>query len=121
MLILVKLVGMILVAIGIVFLLSPKRMRQWMVFCEKGIRPYVMGILRILIGIVFLLAAPQSRVAWVIITVGLLALIGGITFFVLGLEKLKGMLKWWQGRSLPVLRLIALIPIAIGVVILYSA
>jgi len=121
MLILVKLVGIVVVAIGIIFLLIPKTMRQWMVFCEKGIRPYVMGVLRILVGILFLLAAPQSRVVWVIITFGVLALIGGITFFVLGLEKVKGMLRWWHGRSLPLLRLIALLATAIGVMILYSA
>jgi len=120
MLILVRLVGIILVAIGIIFFISPKRIKQWMVSCEKGLRPYMMGILRILVGILFLLAAPRSKVAWVIVTVGLLALIGGIAFFVLGLEKVKSMLRWWQGRSLPVLRLIAVLAIAIGVLILYS-
>ncbi|NIM03537.1 hypothetical protein GTN66_05240 [bacterium] len=120
MLILVKIVGIILVAIGIVFLLSPKRMRQWMVFCEKGVRPYMMGALRILVGIVFLLAAPQSRVVWVMVTIGILALLGGITIFILGLERFKSMLRWSQGRSLPVLRLIALLAIAIGVLIVYS-
>ncbi len=117
---LVKLVGMILMAIGIVFLLSPKRMRQWMVFCEKGVRPYMMGALRILVGILFLLAAPQSRVVWVIVTIGILALLKGIAIFILGLERIKSMLRWSQGRSLPVLRLIALFAIAIGVLILYS-
>jgi len=118
---LVKLVGMILVAIGIVFVLSPKRMRQWMVFCEKGLMPYLMGSLRILVGILFLFAAPQSRVVWVIITVGVLALLGGIAIFILGLERIKSILRWSEGRSLPVLRLIALFAIAIGVLILYSA
>jgi len=120
MLILVRLVGMILVAIGIVFLLSPKRMRQWMVFCEKGVRPYMMGALRILVGILFLLAAPQSRVVWVIVTIGVLALLGGIAIFILGLERFKSMLRWWHGRPLPVLRLIALLAIGFGMLILYS-
>lgn len=120
MLVLVRLVGMILVAVGIVFLLSPKRIRQWIVFCEKGVRPYIMGALRILVGIFFLLAAPQSRVVWVIVTIGILALLGGITIFILGLERFRSMLRWSQGRSLSVLRLIALLAIAIGVLILYS-
>ena len=120
MLILVRLVGIILAAMGIVFLLSPKRMRQWMVFCEKGVRPYMMGALRILVGILFLLAASQSRVVWVIVTIGILVLLGSITIFILGLERVKSMLRWSQARSLPVLRLIALLAIAIGVLILYS-
>lgn len=120
MLTLVRLVGMVLVAMGIVFFISPNRIRQWMVFCEKGRRPYMMGTLRILVGIVFLLAAPQSRIGWVIVTVGILTLLGGITFFLLGLERVRSMLRWAHGRSLPVLRLIALFAIAIGVLILYS-
>ncbi len=117
---LVKLVGMILAAVGIVFLLSPKRMRQWMVFCEKGVRPYMMGVLRILVGVVFLVAAPRSRVVWVIVTIGILALLGGITIFLLGRERFKSMLRWSEARPLPVLRLIALLAVAIGVLILYS-
>lgn len=117
---LVKLVGMILVAVGIVFLLSPKRMKQWMVFCEKGLMPYMMGSLRILVGILFLFAASQSRVVWVIVTIGILALLGGIAIFILGLERVKSMLRWSEARSLPVIRLIALLAIAIGVLILYS-
>ena len=117
---LVRLVGMILVAIGIVFLLSPKRMRQWMVSCEKGVRPYMMGALRILVGILFLLVAPQSRVVWVIVTIGILALLGGITIFIIGLERFKSMLRWWHGRPLLFLRLIALLAIGFGMLILYS-
>jgi hypothetical protein len=120
MLILVRLVGMILVAIGIVFLISPNRIRQWIVFCQKGRKPYMMGLLRILIGVIFLLAASQSRIVWVIVTIGILALLGGITIFILGLERFKSMLRWWQGRSLLFIRLIALLAIAIGVLILYS-
>ena len=120
MLVLVKVVGIIMVALGIIFLLSPKTMRQFMAFCGKGRELYIAGILRILIGVIFLLAASQSRIAWVIVTVGILALIGGVTFFILGLERVKTMLSWWHGRSLLVLRLVALIPIAIGVLILYS-
>jgi len=120
MLILVKLVGMIAVAMGIVFLLSPKMMRQLIVFCQKGRRPYMMGALRILVGIVFLLAAPQSSVVWVIVTIGILALLGGITIFIIGLERFKSMLRWWHGRPLLFLRLIALLAIGFGMLILYS-
>mgnify|MGYP001052744544 CR=1 FL=1 len=121
MLALLKLVGIVVIAIGIIFLLRPKMVKQWMVFCEKGIRPYVMGTLRILVGILFLFAAPKSRVAWVIVTVSILALMGGITFFILGLERIRSTLRWWYGRSLLVLRILALLAIALGALILYSA
>jgi len=120
MLILVKLIGIITVGMGIIFLLSPKTMRQFMLLWEKGKRLYIGCILRILIGIIFLLAASQCRLVGVIVTLGILLIISGSIIFILGLDRVKTMLKWWYGRSLLVLRLIALIPIAVGVVILYS-
>jgi hypothetical protein len=121
MLILVRLIGIFVVGAGVIFLLSPKTMRQFMAFCGKGRELYIAGILRILIGVIFLLAASQSRIAWVIVTLGILALIGGVTFFILGLERVKTMLSWWHVRSLLVLRILALLAIAVGALILYSA
>ena len=57
----------------------------------------------------------------VILVLGILGLVKGIVILTLGQEKMKSMLKWWQGRSLLVLRLIALIAIAFGALLLYSA
>lgn len=120
MLILVKLIGIIMVGMGIIFLVSPKTMRQVMLLCEKGKRVYMAGILRILIGVIFLLAAPQARLAGVIVTLGILIIIAGGIIFILGLDRVKAILKWYYERPLLVLRLIALIAIVIGVLILYS-
>jgi len=120
MLILVKLIGIITAGMGIIFLLSPKTMRQFMLLWEKGKRLYIGCILRILIGIIFLLAASQCKLVGVIVTLGILLIISGGIILILGLDKGKAILKWWYGRSLLVLRLIALFPIAVGVLILYS-
>jgi len=120
MVVLVKLIGIFIVIVGIIFLVSPKTMRRFMVFWEKGKRVYIGCMLRILIGIIFLLAASQCRLIGVIVTLGILFIITGSIIFIIGLDRTKIILKWWYGRSLLVLRLIALIPIAVGVLILYS-
>lgn len=120
MLILIKLIGIVIIGFGIIFLVSPNTMRKFMLFCEKGKRVYIAGILRILFGVIFLLAASQCRLAGVIVTLGVLFIIAGVTIFILRLDRIKTMLKWYYGRSLLVLRLIALVPIAIGALILYS-
>ena len=120
MLILVKLIGIVMVGFGIIFLVSPTTMRQFMLFCEKGKRVYMVGILRILIGVIFLLAAPQARLAGVMVTLGILIIVAGGLIFILRLDRIKAILKWYYGRPLPVLRLIALIPTALGALILYS-
>ena len=121
MLIAVRLIGVLIVGTGVAFLLKPKLYKQYVTFWQPGKRLYLGAILAILIGVIFLLAATQCRLVGVIVGLGILSLVKGIILFTPGREKMKSMLKWWQGRPLSVLRLIALIAIAFGVLLLYSA
>lgn len=120
MLILVKLIGLLIVAMGIIFLLSPKVLKQYIAFWKQGKKIYALGVLRLLIGVVFLLTASQCRLVGVILTLGILILLKGIAIFVLGLEKIKSMLDWWGRKSPLVFRLLSLVALAIGALILYS-
>jgi hypothetical protein len=120
MVILVRLIGIFAVGAGIIFLVSPKTMRQFMLFWKKGKRLYIGGMLRILIGVIFLLAASECRLVEVMVTLGILFIITGSIIFVIKLNRLKIILTWWYGRSLLVIRLIALISIAVWLLILYS-
>ncbi len=120
MLILVKLIGIVIVVMGITFLLSPKKLKHFMAFLGQGKRLYGVGILRLLFGVILLLAASQCRLVGVILTLGILILIGGILIFVLGLERVKSMLNWWNKRSPLILRLMGLIALALGALLLYS-
>lgn len=121
MLILVRLIGIVIVGMGATFLLSPKTLKQVLSFWGEGKRPYIAGILRLLIGAILLLAASQCRLVGVVVTLGVLILVGGIIIFLLGLERVKSILSWWNKKSLLVMRLISLIPLALGVLLLYSA
>ena len=120
MLILVRLIGIVIIGAGIVFLLNPKMYKQYIAFWEKGKRLYSGGILSILVGVILLLAASQCRLVGVIVTLGIITLAKGIFIFVLGTERMKSMLKWWQERTLLVLRFLAPIAIAIGALLVYS-
>ncbi|KPK38797.1 MAG: hypothetical protein AMJ78_09485 [Omnitrophica WOR_2 bacterium SM23_29] len=120
MLILARFVGIIMVGMGITFLLSPNALKQVINFWGQGKRVYIAGILRLLIGVLLLLIASQCRFVGTVVTLGILIFIGGITIFVLGLERIKSILNWWNKRSLLVLRLMALIALAIGALLLYS-
>ena len=91
-----------------------------MAFLEQGRKLYIVGILRLLIGIILLLVASQCRLVGVVITLGIFFLIGGIVIFILGLERIKSMLNWWNKRSLLVIRLMGLIALALGALLLYS-
>lgn len=121
MLIVVRVVGVLIAGVGIIFLLRPKLYRQYMAFWQPGKRLYVGAILAILIGVVFLLAASGCRLVGVILALGILCLVKGVMLFTLGREKIRSLLKWWQARSLLTLRLVALIAIAFGALLIYSA
>jgi len=121
MLIAVRVLGVLIVGMGVAFLLKPKLYKQYVSFWQPGKRLYLGAILAILFGVVFLLAVTQCRLRGVILALGILCLVKGVMLFTLGREKIESILKWYQERSLLVLRLIALIAIAFGALLIYSA
>jgi len=57
---------------------------------------------------------------WVVITIGVLFLISGTLVFVIQLNKLKAKLTWFSQRSMTTIRLMALLPLAIGAVMVWA-
>ncbi|MCJ7776711.1 MAG: hypothetical protein MUP16_00105 [Sedimentisphaerales bacterium] len=117
----VKIVGIVIVCLAVVYLLKPDVMKYLMEFFKKGKLIYLAGLIRLALAVVFLLAARECRVFRVILVFGILFIISGFLVFVIPLEKIKSYIGWWQKQSFLVLRLLALIALAIGAVIIYSA
>ncbi len=116
----IKIIGIVFVVIAIVFLLKPDVPKRMMEFFKKGKRIYLAGLIRLVLAIVFLLGASECRRFWVIFTLGVLFLISGLLVFTMGTERCKSYISWWQKRSVLLLRVTVLIPLAIGAVIIYS-
>ena len=119
--IVVKIVGIVVVFIGIVYLLKPGVLKSFIGFFKKGKRIYFVALIRFVLAVIFLLAANQCKMPWVIIVFGILFMISGLLIFILRAERLKSILDWWQRQSSLLLRLMALITLAIGAAIIYSA
>lgn len=117
----VKIIGIVIVGFAIAYLLRPDIMQYLMEFFKEGKRIYFAGLLRLVLAVIFLLAARECDLTRVIIFFGILFLISGLLTFIIGLEKAKSIIDWWQKQSAFVLRLLALVALAIGVVIIYSA
>ena len=117
----IKIIGIVIVFIAIMYLLKPDIMKRLIEFFKQGKRIYCAGLIRFVLAIVFLLAANQCKIPWVIIVFGILFIISGLLIFTLGPEKLKTILDWYQKQSSLLLQVIALIALAIGAVIIYSA
>ncbi|MFH1339296.1 MAG: hypothetical protein ABIH40_05595 [Candidatus Omnitrophota bacterium] len=118
--VMVKLIGLIIVGMGAIVLLNPATMRWLIAFWKEEKRLYAAGLLRLLLGIILLLAAPQCKQTAVVTVLGILILIGGILIFLLGLEKTKSILEWWNKKPPAALRLMGLVTLAIGLLLFYS-
>ncbi len=119
--IVIKILGIFFVLIGIVFLLRPDVMKRLMEFIKKGKRIYFAGVIRFVLAIVFLLGASECYQKWVIAAFGILFLMSGLLIFILGPEKIRRMLDWYQKQSVLIFRVIAVIVLAVGAIIIYSA
>jgi hypothetical protein len=119
--IVVKIVGMVIVLLAVLFLLKPDVMKSLLGFFKQGKRMYFIGIVRLILAVIFLLAARECDVTWVIVTFGILFLMSALLIFIIGPEKLRSMLDWFQNKSVIFLRVMAVIVLVLGVVIIYSA
>lgn len=117
----IKIIGIVIVAIGIVYILKPSVMKRIFEFLKKGNRLYVAAPIRLALAVVFLIGARECRQFWVIFVLGILLLISGILVLLLGPKKLVPMIEWFQGQSEILQRVVALIVLAMGVIIIISA
>ncbi len=119
--IIIRSLGIVIVVVGIVYLLRPDVMKWLLEFFKQGKRIYFAGLIRLALAVIFLLGARECDITWVIVVFGILFLIGGVLIFILGPEKLRRILDWYQKQSVLLLRVLAVIALAIGAIIIYSA
>jgi len=117
----IQIIGIVIVAIGVVYMLKPSVVKGVFEFFKKGNRLYIAAPIRLGLGVVFLLGARECKQFWVIMAIGILLLISGILVLVMGPRKLVPILEWFQGQSEFLQRVVALIVLAVGVIIIISA
>jgi uncharacterized protein YjeT (DUF2065 family) len=119
--IVIKSLGMLFTLMGIAYLLKPDIIKRLMGFFKKGKRIYFAGLIRLALAIVFFVAARECRYFWIIFASGIIFLTGGLLIFLLGPEKIRRILDWYQDQPVLIFRIIALIVLAFGIIIILSA
>ena len=117
----IKVIGTVIVCIGLVFLIQPEIMRATTRFFSKGSRLYLAAMVRFALAIVFILGARHCGIRWIIVLFGLIFLLSGLLIFMLGLEKAKGILRWYLEQPKFISRIVAGIVLAVGLIIVYAA
>ena len=106
---------------GIAYLLRPDIIKLLIGFFKKGKRIYFAGLLRFALAVVFLIAARECRYPWIIIASGLIFLTGGLLIFLLGPEKIRRILDWYEEQPALIFRVIAVVVLIFGAIIIFSA
>lgn len=119
--IVIKSLGIIISLMGLVYLLRPDIIKKLMNFFKKDKRIYLPGVLRLALAVVFLVAARERRYPWIIFASGIIFLAGGLLIFLLGPERVRKILDWYQEQSTLIFRVIALIVLIFGLIIILSA
>jgi len=112
---------MLFALMGIAYLLRPDIIKKLMVFFKKGKRIYFAGLIRFALAVVFFVAARECRYPWIIFACGIIFLISGFLIFMLGPEKIRRILDWYEQQPALIFRVIALIVLAFGAIIIFSA
>jgi hypothetical protein len=106
---------------GIAYLLRPDIIKKLMVFFKKGKRIYFSGLIRLVLAVVFFVAASECRYFWIIFASGIIFLTGGLLIFLLGPEKIRHILDWYEGQPTVIFQVIAVVVLVFGMVIIFSA
>jgi len=115
--------GLCIAAFGIVGVLVPSAL-VWL--AQQFVTPgafYVIAAVRIAFGLILISAAPASRMPKVLRVLGYVIVILGLATVLtalVGVERAREMIEWWLQRSSGVLRLTAVIVVALGAFVAYA-
>jgi len=117
----IKIIGTVIVLIGLVFLVKPEIPRWVVGFFVKGRRLYLAATVRFALAITFFVGARECDVTWLIVVFGLIFLLSGLLIVMLGLEKAKGIINWYLEQPAFMFRVVASIVLCVGLIIVYAA
>lgn len=120
MVFIVKLVGILMVAMGAIYMAKPAVMKKYLTYWAAPQKIYTAAVINIAIGIGFLFAASGCSVPWFIVVVGVISIIKGALGFYLGPKKVIAFIENFQKKPVKKLRIFAIIAIVMGAAILYS-
>ena len=121
MILIMRIMGVVVSLIGLTFLMNPALMKKFISFMKEAKRIYAIGVLRFVFGTIFIFAAPQAGCGAIIMAIGILIVIGSILVFALGTKRVMAMMEWYLKMPDSNMRLFAIVPVLLGILIIFSA
>ncbi len=117
----VKAMGILMLAVGVLFSAKPTAIKAVIAFAKEGKNCYYGAILRLILGGLLLLSAWYVAYPFVVGALGLLGLASGALIFVIGKARTLAILDRFLLLPEKYLRFYAVFAAALGVMLIYSA
>lgn len=117
----IKVIGIVILVIGVTFAALPGLMDSFIPFAKKNNHYLIGGAIRVVFGVLLILASFSAAIFWIPMILGSITLITGVLIFVLGKVRVHSMLDWAAGLPDHKRRIIAIIAACVGALIIYSA
>jgi hypothetical protein len=121
MAIFVRFIGLFISSVGFLFLVKPQIFKRFIVSLKIRKRFYLIGIFRLILGIILIWGGKFCRLSGLVTIIGIVFLIAGVFIFLIGPKRLNVILEWWINKPIIALRTMAIVPIFLGVLLLYAA
>jgi hypothetical protein len=118
---LVKGIGIVIIAIGVIYLVYPQVIRILLNFFAVGYHIYLAAVLRLVFGVILLLAASRTAEPKIIAVLGIIFLLGAILIVAIGPKKIKPILNWYKKWPLWAMRTAAILVILFGLLVIYAS
>jgi hypothetical protein len=118
---LVALVGWFIVAIGLLGIVRPHLMIEWMLTLPIGLRFYLAVIIRFLVGLLLIVAAPKCRLPRFLYVIGVIILLAAIALFFFGPVRLQSIVQQISGLPNSLIRLLYAVTVLFGGLLVYAS
>lgn len=117
---LVVLIGLLIIAIGVIVLAVPDALVQVgrQIVTPTGLN--VAAVVRVVIGLVLILAASSSRMPTTLRIVGAVIFIAGIATPFFGVDRARVIFDWGSAQSPSLIRLVGVLAVAAGSFLVYA-
>lgn len=106
--------------LGILGLASPAQLIEFISHWQSRTGLWLAAIVRLLFGLALWGAAPQSRATVALQILAVLSVLGAVAVPLLGAPRFTALLSWWAGHSARVMRAWSILPVALGMFILWA-
>jgi len=114
----IKIIGIVAIVMGTISLLKPEMLKKYLHYWKKRNNLYVGGVIKAVVSLFFLLGASRCSVPWFITLLGIVGFLAGISVFVLGLDKVKSWLEWFEKKPIKPL---SIYMIVMGILIIVAS